>query len=110
LLLSQILRNRGWPHGIGASLGGAAMAVAVAAASPTAGAFLFVTMLLTAIAALLKSRSFMGAAGCGLMLLNVILVRQSAVLGPDISWHLYHVIVAVWLWCTAKALRAGAVH
>ena len=40
-----------------------------------------------------------------LMLLNITLVRRSADLGPDLSWHVYHLIVAIWL---GAMLAAGA--
>ncbi len=32
-----------------------------------------------------------------IFLANLLLVRRSPVLGPDLSWHLFHVLIAVWL-------------
>lgn len=107
LLLSQIVRKQLWPHTPTASMLAAVVALAIAAIAPAIGAALFIAMLLVALALLLKARVFVGAAGFALMLINVTLVRQSVLLGPDISWHAYHVIVAIWLFCAAISLRAG---
>ena len=83
-------------------------AMAVAALFPAAGAALFIAMLVGAIALLLRARAYLGAAVFTLMLINVLLIRQSARLGPDVSWHAYHVIVAIWLACTAAYLAKPA--
>ncbi|MFM9852143.1 MAG: hypothetical protein ACKVOJ_04935 [Sphingomonadaceae bacterium] len=107
LLLSQIVRKQLWSHTPTASMLAAVVALAIAAIAPAIGAALFIAMLLVALTLLLKARAFVGAAGFALMLLGAILVRQSGILGPDISWHAYHVIVAIWLFCTAMCLRAG---
>lgn len=107
LLLSQIVRKQLWRHSTTVSMLSALAAVAIAAIVPAFGAALFVVMLLVAIALLLKERAHTGAAGFALMLINVTLVRQSVLLGPDISWHAYHVIVAIWLFCAAISLRSG---
>ncbi|MEQ9518583.1 MAG: hypothetical protein RLN89_03990 [Parvibaculum sp.] len=32
----------------------------------------------------------------GLFLVNAGLVRQSTLLGPDLSWHLYHMLIGIW--------------
>lgn len=37
------------------------------------------------------------AAMVGLMLINLIVIRQSPALDPAISWHLFHGLVALWL-------------
>jgi hypothetical protein len=105
LLLSQIVRKQLWPHTPTANMLAAVVASAVAAIAPAIGAALFIAMLLVAIALLLKERAHTGAAGFALMLINVTLVWQSNTLGPDISWHAYHVIVAIWLFCAANSLR-----
>ena len=107
LLLSQIVRKQLWSHTPTASMLAAVVALAIATIAPAIGAALFVVMLLVAIALLLKGRAHAGAAGFALMLVNVTLVRQSVLLGPDISWHGYHVIVAIWLFCAANSLRTG---
>jgi hypothetical protein len=75
----------------------AAAAAGVAVLSPMAGAAVFVALLCAAILMCLKARTMAVAAAHLLMLLNITLVRRSADLGPDLSWHLYHLIVAIWL-------------
>lgn len=37
------------------------------------------------------------AAIVSIFLINLLLVRQSPQLGPDLSWHLFHTLVAVWM-------------
>jgi hypothetical protein len=110
LLLGQLLRGKGIRLGTGVVLGAATALVALAAALPAIGAVLFVLMLIAAIALCLQSRNHLGAAGFAVMLLNVTLVRQSGFMGADLSWHLYHLLVATWLLCVAygfaKAPRA----
>lgn len=32
-----------------------------------------------------------------IFLINLLLIRRSPQLGPDLSWHLFHILVAVWL-------------
>ena len=63
--------------------------------------FLFWLLAATLLAATLPARAawqrWIRAAAVGSFVLNVLLVRQSPVLGPDISWHLFHVLVALWL-------------
>jgi len=102
LLLAQILRNKGLRLGTGVALGVAIALAALAAALPALGAILFVVMLIAAIALSLQSRNLLGAAGFAMMLLNITLVRQSDYLGADLSWHLYHLLVATWLLCVAR--------
>jgi hypothetical protein len=51
------------------------------------------------------------ALGFSLMLPNVLFLRQSSFLGPDLSWHLFHIVIALWLILTVLALspkRAGS--
>ena len=33
----------------------------------------------------------------GIMLVNVVVFRQAAWLSPAVAWHVFHVLVAVWL-------------
>ena len=101
LLLGYLLRGKGIRLGTGVVLGAATALVALAAALPAIGAVLFVLMLIAAIALCLQSRNHLGAAGFAVMLLNVSLVRQSGFMGADLSWHLYHLLVATWLLCVA---------
>jgi hypothetical protein len=53
----------------------------------------------------LGRRDVKAALGFGLMLPNVVLIRQSSLLGADLGWHLYHIIVALWLGFTVSAMR-----
>ena len=106
LLLCQILQDTGWRVGKRVSFSAAIIFAALGAAFPMAGAVLFGLMLVAALAFFLKVRSLLGAIGFTLMLINMIFVRQSALLGPDVSWHLYHVLVAAWLGCVAWTMGA----
>jgi hypothetical protein len=40
---------------------------------------------------------FIAAAIAGFMLVNILVFRQAAWLPPSVSWHVFHVLVAVWL-------------
>ncbi|MEZ5680306.1 MAG: hypothetical protein R3E14_03315 [Erythrobacter sp.] len=77
--------------------------VVVALANPALATPLFLFWLLAAtlLAARLPARAawqrWLRSAAVGSFVLNVLLVRQSLVLGPDLSWHLFHVLVALWL-------------
>jgi hypothetical protein len=71
-----------------------------------AGAGLFGVMLVAALAFFLKVRSPIAAIGFALMLINMVFVRQSALLGPDVSWHLYHILVSAWLGSVAWTMSA----
>ena len=110
LLLAQILRDKGLRLRIGVVLGAAGALAALAVALPAIGAVAFVLMLVAAIALCLQTRNHLGAAGFSVMLLNITLVRQSSFMGADLTWHLYHLLVATWLLCVtygfAKAPRA----
>lgn len=44
----------------------------------------------------------------GLMLFNVLVFRQSPYLAPAVSWHIFHVLVAVWLAGLGFLLRVGS--
>ncbi len=64
---------------------------------------LFISWLFAAIitAALIPASSVIRrvslAAIVSIFLINLLLIRQSPHLDPDISWHLFHVLVAIWL-------------
>jgi hypothetical protein len=111
LLLGHLLRSNGLRLGIGVVLGAAGVLVALAVALPAIGAVVFVLMLVAAIALCLRSRNYLGAAGFAVMLLNIALARQSDYLDADLSWHVYHLLVATWLLCVtygfAKAPRTA---
>ena len=40
---------------------------------------------------------FMKTGIAALMLFNVIVFRQSPFLTPDVSWHIFHTLVAIWI-------------
>jgi hypothetical protein len=45
---------------------------------------------------------------CGLMaifLFNFLIVRQSSILGPSYSWHIYHTLIAIWLIAVVYVLK-----
>jgi len=45
----------------------------------------------------IQLESFMKVCIAGLMLFNVIVFRQSPFMAPDVSWHIFHTLVAVWM-------------
>lgn len=106
LLLCQILQDTGWRVGKRVSFSAALLCAALGATTPLTGAILFVVMLVAALAFFLKVRSPIAAIGFALMLINMVFVRQSTLLGPDVSWHLYHVLVAAWLGSVAWTMSA----
>ncbi len=106
LLLCQILQDTGWRVGKRVSFSAAILVAALGAIFPMAGAVLFGVMLAAALAFFLKIRSPIAAIGFALMLINMVFVRKSTHLGPDVSWHLYHVLVAAWLGCVAWTMGA----
>lgn len=59
-------------------------------------------------------KRFQGMACTGLMLLNVIFLRQSSFLSQDISWHAFHTVVAIWIfgiyWLLTLQYRSVKVH
>ena len=84
-------------------------AVVLAMTLPAAGAPIYVLALIAGIALFgldrLGGRPNIGAAlGFGVMLPNVLFLRQSQFLGPDLSWHLFHIFIALWLVLTVLAL------
>ena len=90
----------------GMIFGSIALSIAMLVASlslPKAATLLFVLWLIVAIGAAWRlpaealGQRARRAALVSLLLFNFLLVRQSAVLGPALSWHLFHVLVAVWL-------------
>jgi hypothetical protein len=112
LIVSQLWANRGGRAPPVLRLGLAAAIAGLAVRFPMIGAFGFVAGLLLGILLLWQGkgvgrREVVLALGFGLMLPNVVLIRQSPLLGADIGWHLYHIIVAVWLALTVRALTHG---
>ncbi|MEH6702128.1 hypothetical protein [Parasphingorhabdus sp.] len=43
------------------------------------------------------ARRFSLTAIVSIFLINLLLIRQSRHLDPDLSWHLFHLLVAIWL-------------
>ncbi len=76
---------------------------AMAFAIPMLTTPLFIAWLLTAIiSAALIPASTIGdrislAAIVSIFLINLLMVRQSPQLSPGLSWHLFHILVAVWM-------------
>ncbi len=44
------------------------------------------------------------ALGASLMLLNVLFLRQAPYLSPNVSWHAFHIVVAIWIFVIAWIL------
>lgn len=87
-------------------------AVALSLILPAAGAILFVTGLIAGAALLWRGtgpdkRHLAAALGFALMLPNILLVRASPHLSPDVAWHAYHLLVAIWLWIIVRILHTG---
>lgn len=102
LILSGLVRHLGLKIPPLAALAAAAVAVAIAVRLPAVGQGLFAAGLLAGIVVLavapgsvsLRAQS---ALAFGLMLPNVLLLRNAPALNPDLRWHAYHLIVALWL-------------
>jgi len=50
------------------------------------------------------------AAMAAIMLLNVLVLRQAAWLTPAVSWHVFHIVVAVWLLAICALLTGPRAH
>ena len=90
-------------------------AVGLAIIIPVAGAPIYVLALLGGIALFVLDRkggkpNLRAALGFGVMLPNVLFLRQSSLLGPDLSWHLFHCFIALWLILTVLALTPKQVE
>lgn len=77
---------------------------------PVAGALIFVISLAYCFLVLsyqaIKSKSnLLGPICFGIMLINVLLIRNSPLLGKDISFLSFHVLIALWLVLLPKALK-----
>ena len=44
------------------------------------------------------------AGSLSLIVFNFIIIRQNPTLGPDLSWHIYHIVIAIWMWLVARVL------
>lgn len=91
------------------SVAAVVVAAGLAVFLPVLGAPIYVLALVSGVTLFgldrLGGKPNIGAAlGFGLMLPNVLFLRQSSFLGPDLSWHLFHIFVAVWLILSVLAL------
>jgi hypothetical protein len=118
LVVSQIATLAGKRHALLSALVGAAAIAGLGIVMPAVGALAFVVALVGGGVLLWlgdgpSQRHLSAAIGFGIMLPNVVLLRQSAALSPDLRWHLYHVIVALWLVVIVRILTgkiAGSAH
>lgn len=110
LIVSQIWASRGRSAPPVLRLVLAAAIAGLAIRFPMIGAIGFVAGLLCGIVLLWRGkgaghRNIASALGFALMLPNVLLIRQSTLLGADVGWHFYHIIVALWLALTVRTLH-----
>jgi len=102
LILSGLARHLGLKVPALGALAAAAVAVGIAVRMPAVGQGLFAAGLLVGIIVLAVARGPMAlrlqsALGFAVMLPNVLLLRNAPALNPDLRWHAYHLIVALWL-------------
>jgi hypothetical protein len=104
-----------WHWGVAATLVAATLGVGLVSAELTTPLFL-VWLIVAIIAAIaMPGQNPRARAASGLVmaifLANALLVRRSPVLGPDLSWHLFHVLIAVWIvgawWVLSRSQRTG---
>ncbi|MEQ1489167.1 MAG: hypothetical protein ABL932_01320 [Terricaulis sp.] len=113
LIVSQIAKNRGWTPSLWTILACASAAAAPAAlAGPVLGAFIFLALLAFGTFLLATNshskRRVPAAIWFASMAPNILLVRQSPILDPAVSWHAYHLITALWLIAIVAALRPSS--
>lgn len=102
----------GWPIGVATALTAATLGLALVVLDATIPIFL--AWLIVAIGTCFAKpapstkQRLLRAAVVAIFLFNLLLVRQSPFLGIDASWHLYHVLIALWLiglwWVLIKEL------
>lgn len=116
LILSGLVRHLGLKVPALGALATAAVAVVIAVRMPVVGQGLFAAGLLAGIVVLAVAPGSMGlrvqsALAFGLMLPNVLLLRSAPALSPDLRWHAYHLIVALWLvllpFCLSERVKAA---
>lgn len=114
LILSGLIRHFGVRLPVPIVLSFAATAVVIAYRMPTMGQGLFVATLVVGIVLLVLAPGSVGvrtqsALAFSLMLPNVLLLRNAPALSPDLRWHVYHLVVALWLvllpFCLAERRR-----
>jgi hypothetical protein len=80
---------------------------------PVTATPLFLALLITGVALVLmlqgssSTNRSLATAWFALFLLNVLLVRRSELLGPSLSWHFYHLLIALWVVGVAWILLRG---
>ena len=116
LILSGLVRHLGLKVPALGVLAAAAVAVAIAVRMPAVGQAIFAAGLLAGIVVLAVapgavSLRVQSALAFGLMLPNVLLLRSAPALNPDLRWHAYHLIVALWLvllpFCLSERVKAA---
>jgi hypothetical protein len=116
LILSGLVRHLGLKVPALGGLAAAAVAVVIAVRMPAVGQGLFASGLLAGIIILALAPGSMSlraqsALAFGLMLPNVLLLRSAPALSPDLRWHAYHLIVALWLvllpFCLSERVKAA---
>lgn len=107
LIATELLKSR--KHGqssktlTAAALAGLAASIMTAILAPAIAVPLFLFWSLVAIMAAFTlptgplSKKFLFALAAALMLINVLLFRQSAFLTQHVSWHIFHTLIAVWI-------------
>jgi hypothetical protein len=116
LILSGLVRHLGLKVPALGVLAAATVAVVIAVRMPAVGQGLFAAGLLAGIVVLAVAPGAMSlrvqsALAFGLMLPNVLLLRSAPALSPDLRWHAYHLIVALWLvllpFCLSERVKAA---
>lgn len=116
LILSGLVRHLGLKVPALGVLAAAAVAVVIAVRMPAVGQGLFAAGLLSGIIVLAlapgsKTLRVQSALAFGVMLPNVLLLRSAPALNPDLRWHAYHLIVALWLvllpFCMSNRVKAS---
>ena len=116
LILSGLVRHLGLKVPALGVLAAATVAVIIAVRMPAVGQGLFAAGLLAGIVVLAVAPGAMSlrvqsALAFGLMLPNELLLRSAPALSPDLRWHAYHLIVALWLvllpFCLSERVKAA---
>ena len=118
LITAQLVSARIWPRQPRADRAVACLGLAAALAlallwRPALMPLLLLLALI--IPALIGLRAYprlrdrwLAMAGASLFLINALFIRRSALLDPDLSWHLSHLVMAAWIAGLAVSLRRPA--
>lgn len=116
LILSGLVRHIGVKVQALVILVVAAVALVVAVRMPAIGQGLFAAGLVAGIIVLAVAPGsttlrLQSALAFAVMLPNVLLLRNAPALNPDLRWHAYHLIVALWLvllpFCLSERAKAA---